>query len=193
MLENLKKYRVVLASNSPRRRELLEKLGVTFEVRVQKDIDESYPNTLRGEEVPMFIAGKKAEAYKSNLAADELLITADTVVCLEGQVLGKPADKKEAERMLHSLSGRTHEVITAVSITTHTVQRTFAVTSSVQFAQLEADEIDYYIETYRPYDKAGSYGIQEWIGMIGVEALRGSFFNVMGLPVQRLYRELKKM
>ena len=207
MLNNLSKYRIVLASNSPRRRELLAGLGLEFTVRTLQDIDESYPATLQGEAIPMHISKKKAAAYLPTLADDELLITADTIVyvrkekavkenepaelCEAGEVLGKPHDEEDAKRMLRELSGRRHEVITGVSIVTKEKQKTFAVTSMVSFAQLTDDEISYYVENYRPMDKAGAYGIQEWIGYIGVNGLEGSYFNVMGLPVQRLYEELK--
>ncbi|MBO4485988.1 MAG: septum formation protein Maf [Prevotella sp.] len=185
-------YHVILASNSPRRKELLGGLGIDFEVRTMKGIDERWPKELRGEDIPKFISHKKAEAYLPTLGADELLITADTIVYLDHQVLGKPADAADAKRMLHLLSGRTHEVITGVTIATREKQKTFAVTSLVTFAELTDEEIDYYVEQYRPFDKAGAYGIQEWIGYIGVTRLEGSYFNVMGLPVQRLYTELRR-
>lgn len=193
-------YHVILASNSPRRKELLGGLGIDFEVRTMKGIDERWPKELRGEDIPKFISHKKAEAYLPTLAADELLITADTIVMAPLQlppkggeaVLGKPADAADAKRMLHMLSGRTHEVITGVTIATREKQKTFAVTSLVTFAELTDEEIDYYVEQYRPFDKAGAYGIQEWIGYIGVTRLEGSYFNVMGLPVQRLYTELRR-
>lgn len=196
MLSNLSKYKIVLASNSPRRRELLGGLGLLFEVRTLQDIDESYPADLQGEAIPMHIARKKAAAYLPTLADNELLITADTIVYVrneagKGEVLGKPHDEADAQRMLRQLSGRKHEVITGVSIVTKERQKTFAVTSHVSFANLTDEEIDYYIEHFRPMDKAGAYGIQEWIGYIGVNGLEGSYFNVMGLPVQRLYEELK--
>lgn len=190
-LSNLEKYRVVLASNSPRRKELLSGLGITFEVRVLQGIDESYPAHLCGEDIPTHIAGAKARAYMDTLAPNELLITADTVVCKDGAVLGKPSNATEAHDMLRDLSGQLHQVITGVSLSTTREQRCFAVTSEVCFDPLSDEEIDYYVHHYRPFDKAGAYGIQEWIGMIAVRELRGSFFNVMGLPVQRLYQELR--
>lgn len=182
---------VILASNSPRRRELLSGLGIDYEVRLMDGIDESYPEGLPGEEIPQYIARQKAAAYQ--LAADELLITADTIVYLDGQVLGKPSDEAEACQMLRRLSGRTHQVITGVALTTTREQRCFASVSEVTFATLTEEEIQYYVMHYRPLDKAGAYGVQEWIGYIGVERLEGSYFNVMGLPVQRLYTELKAM
>lgn len=193
MLDKLKKYRVVLASNSPRRKELLGGLGLDYEVRVLPDIDESYPDTLQGEAIPLYIARRKAEAYRPGLAADELLITADTIVWLDGRVLGKPVDEAEAAHMLRALSGRHHQVITGVCLTTYAFQRSFASVSEVTFAPLDDEEIRWYVSHFRPLDKAGAYGVQEWIGFIGVESLSGSYFNVMGLPVQRLYRELKNL
>ena len=190
MLENLKKYRIVLASNSPRRRELLAGLGIDFSVKVLPDIAESYPADLPVADIAQFIAREKADAYRLLMADDELIITADTIVVAEGEVMGKTAYKADAQRMLHRLSGCTHQVITGVCLTTKTCQRLFAVTTDVTFKQLTDAEVDYYIDHYRPYDKAGAYGIQEWIGYIGVTGLHGSYFNVMGLPVQRIYTEL---
>ena len=191
MLDNLDKYRIILASNSPRRRELLAGLGINFEVRVLPDIDESYPEgELATEDIPEYIAVKKADANRSRMADDELLITADTVVIVDGDVLGKPADADEARRMLHRISGRTHQVITGVCIATAGRRHAFSVSTDVTFKVLTDAEIDYYISEYRPFDKAGAYGIQEWIGYIGVTGLNGSYFNVMGLPVQRIYTEL---
>lgn len=189
-MENLKNYKIKLASNSPRRRELLAGLGLDFEVKLLPGIDESYPERLPGEEIPVYIARKKAEAYRRDIGPDELIITADTIVYIDGQVLGKPADAEEARRMLRQLSGRTHQVITGVCLTTADRQKAFSAVTDVTFDTLGDEEIDYYIEHYRPYDKAGAYGVQEWIGFVGVSRLEGSYFNVMGLPVQRLYREL---
>ena len=194
MLENLKKYNVVLASNSPRRRELLGGLGIDFQVRTLSDIDESYPDDLRGEDIPLYICNKKAQAYAATMADNELLITADTVVWIDGTVLGKPSSEEEARHMLRLLSGKVHQVTTGVNVTIKksTIQTTqFAVTSKVSFAELSDEEIDYYVTHFHPLDKAGAYGIQEWIGFIGVNSLSGSYFNVMGLPVQRLYEVLK--
>lgn len=184
-------YKIVLASNSPRRKELLGGLGIDFEVRTLQDIDESYPDSLRGEDIPKYISGKKAEAYLKQMSDDELIITADTIVYDNAQVLGKPKDAADAKRMLRQLSGHAHEVITGVSIVTKQKMVQFASTSKVIFAELSDEEIDYYVETYKPFDKAGAYGIQEWIGFVGVTGLEGSYFNVMGLPIQRLYTELK--
>lgn len=187
-----KRYKIILASNSPRRRELLKGIDVDFEVRVLSGIDESYPPTLPVEQVAGFISRKKADAYLSTLADDELLITADTVVIIGQEVLGKPADAREACGMLRKLSGKTHQVTTGVCLTTRLQQEAFSVTTDVTFKELSDEEIDYYIEHYRPFDKAGAYGIQEWIGYIGVTALKGSYFNVMGLPVQRIYEALQR-
>ena len=193
ILDNLKHYHMVLASNSPRRRELLGGLGIDFEVRVLPDIEESYPADLPVALVAEYIATEKASAYRSLMADDELVITADTIVVVDSEVLGKPRDAADARRMLHLISGRTHQVITGVCMTTKAQQRRFSVTTEVALKELTNDEINHYIETYRPFDKAGAYGIQEWIGYIGVTQLQGSYFNVMGLPVQRIYTELGKM
>lgn len=184
-------YHIILASNSPRRRELLSGLGLDYEVRTLPGIDESYPETLQGEEIPVYISSQKASAYLDELKENELLITADTIVWLDGRVLGKPSDEEDACQMLRALSGKTHQVITGVTLATTTFQKSFASVSQVTFATLSDEEIKYYISHYHPMDKAGSYGVQEWIGFIGVERIEGSYFNVMGLPVQRLYRELK--
>ena len=193
MLDNLKKYKVILASASPRRRELLAGLDVEFEVRALPDVDESFPSELQGGDIPLHISKKKADAYRPVMAADELVITADTIVWLDGVALGKPVDEADARRMLRNMSGKTHSVFTGVAITTKDSQRCFVAQSDVTFAQLADDEIDYYIAKYRPMDKAGSYGAQEWIGYIGMSNIVGSYFNVMGLPVQRLYSELKEI
>lgn len=193
MLNNLKKYNVILASNSPRRRELLGGLGIEYQVMTIPGIDESYPESLKGEEIPIHISQKKAEAYLQQMQDNDLIITADTIVYQDGMVLGKPADEAEAIKMLQLLSGHTHQVITGVSVVTKQKVKSFAVTTQVTFASLTDEEIQYYVQHYRPYDKAGSYGIQEWIGFIGVTGIEGSYFNVMGLPVQRLYTELKQL
>jgi len=192
-LENIQHYKIVLASNSPRRRELLSGLNLEYTVRVLPDIDESYPDTLKGEEIPMYISREKAEAYRNSMAEDELIITADTVVCINEKVLGKPRTQEEAKEMLRELSGKTHQVITGVCLMTCGLQRTFSATTQVTFDVLTEDEIEFYVEKFRPLDKAGAYGVQEWIGFVGVSRLEGSYFNVMGLPVQRLYQELKKL
>ena len=190
MLENLSKYHIVLASNSPRRRELLSGLGIDFEVRVLADIDESFPETLPLCEIAGYISAVKAEAYRRSMSDNDLIITADTVVICDDEVMGKPADEADACRMLRKLSGRKHQVTTGVCLTTCKVQRRFSVTTEVSFKTLSEDEIQYYVRTFRPMDKAGAYGIQEWIGYVGCTGLEGSYFNVMGLPVQRIYQEL---
>ena len=192
MLENLKKYQVVLASNSPRRRELLQRLGVDFKVRTLFGIDETFPSSLKGEDIVRYISRNKAKAYRTSMAPNELLITADTIVYLDGDVLGKPRTAEEAKRMLRRLSGKIHQVITGVTILTMDRMENFAVTSQVTFFHLTDEEINYYVDNYLPFDKAGSYGIQEWIGLIAVEDLRGSYYNVIGLPVQQLYQKLKQ-
>lgn len=207
------KYKIVLASNSPRRRELLSGLGFDFEVRTIQGLNESYPEGLSMEEIPQYISQKKAAAY--TLGTDELLITADTIVYLDGKVLGKPTNEAEAKQMLRKLSGKTHQVVTGVTLKTsalplsqkkqanmplllgekfgETWHHSFASVSQVTFSQLTEAEIDYYVTHYLPLDKAGAYGIQEWIGYIGVTRIEGSYFNVMGLPVQKLYSEMKKL
>lgn len=204
------KYKIILASNSPRRRELLAGLDVNFEVKVLNDIDESYPDDLDAYQVAEFIAQKKAEAYQSLLneeessAEENLILTADTVVIApaaneqndqegKGIILGKPKTADDAVRMLRMLSGKTHHVVTGVCLTTKEEQRHFSVTTEVSFKELTDWEINYYISHYKPFDKAGAYGIQEWIGYIGCTGLNGSYFNVMGLPVQRIYEEMLKM
>ena len=191
-LENLSKYEVLLASNSPRRRELLGDLGVKFSTFVIPGIDESYPANLPVMEVAAYISRVKADAYAKTISASQLIITADTVVVCDDAVLVKPEDKAYAVAMLKRLSGKVHYVVTGVTITTATRKETFSAVSEVEFAELEDDEIEYYVETYLPLDKAGAYGIQEWIGCMGVRRISGSFYNVMGLPLQRLYTELKK-
>ena len=193
MLDNLKKYKVVLASNSPRRKELLSGLGIDYEVKTLPDIDESFPKGLTEVETATYIARAKADVYRNIMQSDELIITADTIVWLDGEVMGKPVDDEDARRMLRALSGKTHQVITGVCLTTIDSQKAFATVTDVTFCHLSEEEIDYYVERYRPMDKAGSYGIQEWIGFVGVESISGSYFNVMGLPIQRLYTELKKL
>lgn len=183
-------YKIFLASNSPRREELLRGIDIDFEIKVLPDIDESYPVGLPVEKVAEFVAQKKANSYISILKEDELLITADTVVILDETIYGKPINKDDAKVMLRALSGRTHRVISGVCLTSTAKQTSFSVASDVEFEQLTDEEIEYYIEGYSPFDKAGSYGVQEWIGYIGVKHINGSYYNIMGLPIQRLYREL---
>lgn len=191
MLENLNKYEIVLASNSPRRKELLQRMGVNFKVRTLFGIDESYPDSLRGEDIVCYISRNKAKAYQSSMTPNELLITADTIVYVDGEVMGKPKNAEQAKEMLHKLSGETHQVITGVTIVTAKRTENFGVTSQVKFTNITDEEINFYVDNYLPFDKAGAYGIQEWIGIVAVEEIKGSYFNVVGLPVQRLYQKLK--
>ncbi|MDD3040164.1 Maf-like protein [Bacteroides sp.] len=193
MLDNLKKYNIILASNSPRRKELMSGLGVDYVVRTLPDVDESYPETLIGAEIPEFISREKADAYRTTMEPSELLITADTIVWLDGQVLGKPIGREGAIEMLRALSGKSHQVFTGVCLTTTEWQKSFTVASDVQFDELLEEEIEYYVDRYQPMDKAGAYGVQEWIGYVGVKSISGSFYNIMGLPIQKLYVELKKL
>lgn len=188
----MNKYKIILASNSPRRKELLKGLDIDFDVMVIPGVEESYPSNLPVEETACYIAREKALPYKPLVKADELVITADTVVICDGNVLGKPKDADDARQMLRLLSGKTHQVVTGVCFTTLSKEQSFSVSTDVTFANLTDEEIDYYIKRYKPFDKAGAYGIQEWIGYIGVTRLEGSYFNVMGFPVQRIYNELKK-
>ena len=191
MLENLKKYSVILASKSPRRQELLRGMGVTFAVQT-KETPEDYPATLPLDEVPQYLSLQKSLAFSDDeLPADYLLITADTVVISENEILGKPKDAADAFRMLSQLSGRVHHVVTGVTVRSSQKTESFAATSMVTFAPLEKDEIDYYIAHCQPFDKAGAYGIQEWIGYVGISGLEGSFYNVMGLPTRKLFVALK--
>ena len=191
MLSNLKKYHIILASKSPRRQELLRGMGVEFSI-MTKETDESFPPEMPLDEVPKYLSLQKSLAFKDNeLPADYLLITSDTVVICEGEILGKPKDKADAVRMLRLLSGKTHHVVTGVTVRSAEKTESFAVRSNVTFATLDDEEIDYYIEHCKPYDKAGAYGIQEWIGYVGISGLEGSFYNVMGLPTRKLYGVLK--
>lgn len=189
--ERLKSYRLLLASQSPRRRELLTGCGLPYTLTQKYSCDECYPASLPAEEVPGYLSQRKSQAYPAPLADGEILLTADTVVIVDGQVLGKPHDRAEAVGMLQRLSGRSHTVITGVTLRDAGRTRTFSVPSRVWFRQLTADEIEHYVDNCRPFDKAGSYGVQEWIGYIGIERIDGSFYNVMGLPVQRVYTELE--
>ena len=192
MLANLNKYQTILASKSPRRQELLRGMGVVFEI-LTKETPEDFPADLLLDEVPKYLSLQKSLAFNEDeLPADFLLITSDTVVICEGEILGKPKDKKDAERMLRLLSGKTHHVVTGVTVRSKEKTESFAARSNVTFAELDAEEIDYYIEHCRPFDKAGAYGIQEWIGYVGISGLEGSFYNVMGLPTRRLYQCLKE-
>ena len=191
MLSNLNKYHIILASKSPRRQELLRGMGVDFEI-LTKETPEEYPADLSLDEVPKYLSLQKSLAFTDEeLPNDYLLITSDTVVICEGEILGKPKDREDATRMLQLLSGKTHHVVTGVTVRSAEKTESFAVRSNVTFAELDDEEIDYYIEHCKPYDKAGAYGIQEWIGYVGISGLEGSFYNVMGLPTRRLYQTLK--
>ena len=191
MLSNLKKYHVILASKSPRRQELLRGMGVEFEIYT-KETPEDYPAALPLDEVPQYLSLQKSLAFtEEELPANYLLITSDTVVICENEILGKPKDREDAARMLQLLSGKTHHVVTGVTVRSAQKTESFGVRSNVTFAELDEEEINYYIEHCKPYDKAGAYGIQEWIGYVGISGLEGSFYNVMGLPTRRLYQCLK--
>lgn len=191
-LANLSKYEILLASGSPRRRQLLKDLCIDFKLALLIDVDESYPENIDSLDVASYISKKKADAYKNQITSNQLVITADTVVVNDREVLGKPCTQEDAAVMLNKLSGKKHKVITGVTITTAEKQTAFNVITEVEFALLAKDEIDFYINKFSPLDKAGAYGIQEWIGCIGVKSINGSFYNVMGLPLHMLYNELKK-
>lgn len=190
MLDHLKGYDIVLVSRSPRRRELLARLGLTF-TTAASTVKEDYPPGLHREQIPLYLSQQKARNAECGIGERTLVIAADTIVCLDDEVLGKPRDEEEACQMLHRLSGRVHHVITGVTVKTKKRETSFFADSEVHFAPLTSDEIDYYVRQYHPLDKAGAYGIQEWIGMAGISGINGSFYNVMGLPVHRLYQLLK--
>lgn len=190
MLDNLKGKRVILASGSPRRRQLLGGLEIDFTVRLIDGIDETYPDGMAMAEIPQYISRRKAEAYVPTMTSDEIIITADTIVWADGEVLGKPHTPDEAVSMLRRLSGRTHQVVTGVTVLSADRRETFACVTDVTFDTLSEAEMQHYVADYKPLDKAGAYGIQEYIGYIGVTGISGSYFNVMGLPVQKLYRVL---
>ena len=192
MLSVMKDRKVILASASPRRRMLMEGLDIPLEIVSGIDADESVPPGLEAEKIPVHLARRKAEAARHLMKDDSILLTADTIVVLDGEVIGKPADEEDARRMLRRLSGRDHRVITGVCLRSKEKEKCFSAESKVFFGELTGEEIDYYVNTYRPFDKAGSYGIQEWIGYVSVERIEGSFYNVMGLPVHQVYRYLKE-
>ena len=192
LLPNLANYQIILGSQSPRRRQLLSDLGIDF-IQRSKAVEESYPTDIAKAEVPLYLSQKKAAAFKDELLADQLLITSDTVVILEDRILEKASSYDEAEEMLKSLSGKMHRVVSGTSLTTKAQQISFAETTKVFFKPLSEAEIAYYLEVFQPYDKAGAYGIQEWIGFIGVEKIEGCYYNVMGLPLSSLYEKLKAM
>lgn len=188
--EKLRPYRLILASRSPRRRQLLAGAGIDYELAADYDVEEVYPDGLPAEEVPSYLSELKSAAYPNTLTDSDILITADTVVCLDGRLIGKPADRADALAILGRLSGHRHTVVTGTTLRTAGRQRTFAVRSDVWFRTLTDEEIMYYVDTYKPFDKAGAYGVQEWVGYVAIERIEGSFYNVMGLPMQRLYLEL---
>ena len=191
-IEKLQHHKLILASKSPRRQYLLKELGLDFEIRT-KEVDEIYPQELKREEIVRYLAILKADAFDAaTLNKNEVLITADTIVCLGNEVLTKPENKSDAVKILQKLSANKHTVITGVCLKSNTKKTSFEVNTEVCFKALSEEEIEYYIENFKPYDKAGAYGIQEWIGYIGIESIHGSFYNVMGLPVQKLYEELLK-
>ncbi|MDR2936569.1 MAG: Maf family nucleotide pyrophosphatase [Rikenellaceae bacterium] len=191
--ERLKNYRLILASQSPRRRRLMADAEMNYTLAENYDLEEIFPKGMVPKDVPVYLAELKSAAYPKALAADEILVTADTIVIVDGEVIGKPDGREGAIRMLGKLSGRRHEVITGVTLRNPALTKNFAAHSAVFFRTLNAEEIAYYVDRYRPFDKAGAYGIQEWIGYVGIERIEGSFYNVMGLPVQMLYVELSKM
>ena len=186
--EKLKKYNIILASGSPRRQQFFKDLDIDFSIDVKK-VDEIYPSNLKGEEITDYLADLKSKAF-SNLSDNDLLITSDTIVWLNNKALGKPKNYQDAQNMLENLSGKSHEVITSVSIKSNKIQRIINDTTKVFFKELTSNEIEYYITNFKPFDKAGAYGIQEWIGYIGIDKIEGSYFNVVGLPVHKLYKEL---
>lgn len=190
-LDEFNNYRIILASRSPRRQQMLQELGLKFDIIV-KEYDETYPEGLNGEEIARYISHGKAALFKNELSEREIVITADTIVWCNNQVLGKPVDRQDAIRILKEISGNTHEVITAVSFLSATKDVTFSDSTKVTFENISDEEIGFYIDNYKPYDKAGAYGIQEWIGIVACSHIDGSYFNVVGLPVQRLYNELIK-
>ena len=189
--DKLKSFNIILASASPRRRELLKATGIEYRLAAKFECDEVYPASLPAEEVAEYLSQLKSHAYPTPLQCGDILRTADTTVVLGNEVLGKPADETEARAMIARLSGREHSVVTGVTLRSLDHERSFSSKSKVRFASLTEEQIAYYVENYRPMDKAGAYGIQEWIGYCGIESIEGSFYNVMGLPVQRLYRELE--
>ena len=193
VVEQVLKAHGIWLTDDARRKELMSGLGVEYVVRTLPDVDESYPETLVGAAIPEYISREKADAYRSMMKPGELLITADTIVWLEGKVLGKPEGREGAVEMLRALSGKSHQVFTGVCLTTTEWQKSFTAASDVLFDVLSEDEIQYYVDRYQPMDKAGAYGVQEWIGYIGVKSISGSFYNIMGLPIQKLYGELKKL
>ena len=188
--DRLKPYRVILASHSPRRQQLLKDAGIDYELAVGYEVDEVYPAALPAEEVPAYLAELKSVAYPHEIQSNEILITADTVVCLHGDIIGKPTDRDDAVAILGRLSGNRHTVVTGVTLRAVGQKQSFSVRSDVFFRRLTNEEITHYVDLYQPFDKAGAYGIQEWIGYAAIERIEGSFYNVMGLPIQQLYLKL---
>ena len=189
IIGDLKNHRIILASRSPRRQQLLGEMGIKFDV-VVRDYDESYPDDLKGKEIAIYLAREKAASFIGEIKDNEIVITADTIVWCNGKVLGKPSDAEDAKKMIRELSGNTHEVITGVTLLSASKEKTFTDTTLVTFEELSEEEISFYVENYKPFDKAGAYGIQEWIGITACTRIEGSYFNVVGLPVQKLYCEL---
>lgn len=188
--DRLKDFRLILASQSPRRQQLLSDAGLRYELAPRFECDEVFPDDMAADDVAGYLSRLKSEAYPAELGEGDILLTADTVVVVDNDILGKPSSREEAVAMIRSMSGREHKVITGVTLRSKSAAKTFSVCSDVVFRTLSDEEIAYYVDEYRPMDKAGAYGIQEWIGYVGIEGIEGSFFNVMGLPVQRLYCEL---
>ena len=191
VVDEINRYRIILASSSPRRQQLLRELGLSFDV-VIRDWTESYPSDLKGADIAIYVATEKAKTFKSEIKTDEIVLTADTIVWFNNRVLDKPVDKKDAQRILGEISGQTHEVITGISLLSSAKQTSFYSSTKVTFSELTKEEINYYIDIFKPFDKAGAYGIQEWIGIAACSRIEGSYFNVMGLPVEQVYHELLK-
>lgn len=189
-LEHLNTHDIILASQSPRRQQLLEGIGLKFRVAPQKEIEEVYPSMLKREEIPLYLAQMKAVHFAPMMKENSLLITADTIVWLNEEVIGKPYDAEDAVNMLMKIQGNMHEVFTGVCLKTYHREKLFYASTKVYFRKMSMDEIRFYADNYNPYDKAGAYGVQEWIGYVGVEHIEGSYYNVMGMPLQKLYAEL---
>ena len=192
LLEKIKPYRIILATQSPRRHFLMKEAGFNFDIQIPEGIEEIYPEQLVKEDIPIFLSELKASWFKGRISNNEIVITADTIVILDNKVLEKPVSPEHAREMLQSLRGKTHKVITGVTLLSVEKKHSFSALSKVSFRDFSDEEIDYYIQIYKPFDKAGSYGAQEWLGYVGIEHIEGSYFNVMGLPIQSLYVELEK-
>jgi nucleoside triphosphate pyrophosphatase len=190
--ERLKNHTIILASKSPRRQYLLKELGIEYKIDTSLSIDEEFSNELKAEEIALFLAEEKAKAFEGKIDENDIVITADTIVWIDNHVLNKPRDRNDAFSMLKQLSGNMHKVLTGVCIKSKSKTVSFYAETKVYFKELSNDEIEFYIDNYKPFDKAGSYGIQEWIGYVGIESIEGSYFNVMGLPIQKLYEELNQ-